>query len=401
MSSSTQNISNNQQSSSSITKQTSSSEATHHRKNVITETTEQMNNAILTRKSTDRQNDMAYSKGLSITGAQQRKSISNLHEQNQHSSNLQSSDRKSLSYMHRTGGTEHYHASECQLHPQHSTTKTSSNSYQIIQGHDSGPIRGRSDTYTHELRNYEKSSGANASRNSQSSISFGQNESSRQMTSSNASRNVHSSSINSSHINSSSQNAAQMRSSSITGSNNNNSSSLSNSNMHSSSGGGFHLHSSGQNGSNIHSTSTQSGSHMHSSSVSGSHMLSSSKSSSNVHTSSSEYRILQSGTHSSPIEGHSHSSTSSTTKGVSTPIAGASSAHLANQNRSVRRHQSTSSNIVFGYDNNASSNSRFSSTSRSEYVKDSFKPCPASHIDKNHLKQTRTTKSHQFYSREE
>lgn len=322
----------------------------HHRKSVITENSEQMTNAILTRKSTDKQNDMTYSKGVSMTGAQQRKSIHNLHEQSQYSSgNVQSTDRKSLSYIHRTGGSgagmEHYHSSECQLHPQKSSMRSSSTSqhHQVIQGYDGG----HSGSYSQETRNYERSSGGHShetrnygsaggsssnqvSKTSQSSINFGQStaesrayqsESSRQMSSSSTSRNVHSSSVT---------------------------------NGSSSGGGG-------------------------------------------MQTITNEYRIISSS------GGLPSSTTQYSTKIVSTPTAGASSIHLANQNRSVRRHQATSSNIVFGgYDNNqSSSQSRFSTTTRSEYVKDTFKPCPASHLDKNHMKQTRATKSHQFYLREE
>lgn len=329
----------------------------HHRKNVISESSEQMSNAILTRKSADRQNESNISKGFSITGAQQRKSISNLHEQSQSSSNTGVNDRKSLSYMHRTGGrdgVDFHHSTECQLHPQQqrSTDTSSSSSHQII-GRDSG--------YGQDLRNYDQRIGQ--SRTSNSSINFGQKSKSYETEESKHQQKSISTMSATTHI------------STETG--------RSGSDLQNISSG------SREGGSNMQTISSGSRGHSNMQTISSGGV----GNLSNIKTHSSEYRTISSG---SPSQ--------YTTRVVSTPIAGSSSAQLhQSQNRAVRRHQATSSNIVFGgYDNdNSSAQTRFSSTSRSEYVKDSFKPCPASHIDKNHMKQTRTTKSHQFFQRDE
>lgn len=97
----------------------------HHRKNVLTSSTD-VNNSVFHRKAnlSTNSNEALHSNSMSSTGAIQRKSISNLHDQAIYNT---SSDRKSYSSLHRQGKETVSHS-------------TSSSTVQSHQHHGSGSV---------------------------------------------------------------------------------------------------------------------------------------------------------------------------------------------------------------------------------------------------------------------
>lgn len=507
--------SKNQQSvvSSSVTSKSTLEESQqHHRKSTFS-SSEQMSNSILTRQVQDRQatNEAMYPKGVSITGAQQRKSINNLHEQSQYGGN----DRKSLSYMHRTGGNREvteYHTNDCQLHQQQqkqSYKSSSSSSTQRITGETNASSsfilhEGRSDANNRRTTSYDdtdrartqtKSSATSSSiggimggytdsySNSSTSrvVSSGQSGetrrgSSQQYTSSPAAgmstKDLHSSTT--SRVTSTSSPAAGV--SSVRD--------YSGSFKVTSTGGHASDHceihgtqqkvtstpTAGVSSRDLHSTTnrtvhyspaTEHSTSSHSSSklMSSGHQTSSSEyrtssstaagmSTKDLHSSSTS-RVTSTSSPAAGIRDYSGSVRVTSTGGhssdhcgihgmqqvISTPTAGVSSRDLHSTSRTVKstngavnsssssnqystqninryiaatssqaiKNRNTTSNITFGDSSGGSGGggNNFSSAYKTEYVKTHYKPCPASHIDKNHMKQTRTTKSHKFFLTEE
>lgn len=113
----------------------------HHRKNVLTSSTD-VNNSVFHRKAnlSTNSNEALHSNSMSSTGAIQRKSISNLHDQAIYN---QSSDRKSYSSLHRQGKETVSHStssSTVQSH-QHQGSGSVSHSHSsshIVSGSGSG-----------------------------------------------------------------------------------------------------------------------------------------------------------------------------------------------------------------------------------------------------------------------
>jgi hypothetical protein len=103
-----------------------------------------------------------------------------------------------------------------------------------------------------------------------------------------------------------------------------------------------------------------------------------------------------SSTSSTGLSSREHHSTSSKIYSSSSPST--QTRYMSPSSSAAIKNRHTTSNISFG---DSSSGSNFSSAYKTEYVKTQYKPCPASLIDKNHLKQTRTSKSHKFFLTEE
>ncbi len=401
----------------------------HHRKSTFS-SAEQMSNSILTRQAQDRQttNESLYSKGVSITGAQQRKSISNLHE----TSPQFSSDRKSHSYMYRTGANRDstdYHSSECLLHQQqqkqsHSKSTTSTSTHKMDGSintsssfilHEGRPdaINRRTSLNTEQIstnRGQSTSKGGIIRENQYRTSSGGYSDSYSTTTQKIISGQQSEIKQSSQQIISSP--AAGMSSRALASTTNriigySPSTEYSASNQHSStskssSGSQQMLNSpyTGMSTKEIHSINSKA--------TGSSHTASSTQysSSSKTVSQSSDNRCGLHQIVSSPTAGISSKDLHSTTnKFYNTSSSNTSSTNQSSQNKYLSstssaaiKNRQTTSNISFG---DSSSGSNFSSAYKSEYVKTHYKPCPASNIDKNHLKQTRTTKSHKFFLTEE